>query len=174
MSARDSFRHLTSNMKLLPYRLVYGSRFHIGSASILGKMTKIVVSKTGTLEMGSCFEARRMDYLSVQSGSMKIGNHVFLNQNVSITCMDHIEIGNDVLIANNVVIVDHDHDGNGSFVSRPVIIKDHAWIGANAVILKGVTIGEHAVVAAGAVVTKDVADGTTVMGIPARVQSGKN
>lgn len=73
---------------------------------------------------------------------MKIEDHVFLNQNVSITCMDEISIGSGSIIANNVVMVDHDHDmKNGGFVKAPINIGEKVWIGANAVILKGVTIG---------------------------------
>jgi acetyltransferase-like isoleucine patch superfamily enzyme len=55
------------------------------------------------------------------------------------------------------------------FVTAPVEIGDNVWIGANAVILKGVTIGSGSIVAAGAVVTKNVPSGVVVAGNPARV-----
>jgi acetyltransferase-like isoleucine patch superfamily enzyme len=53
-------------------------------------------------------------------------------------------------------------------VSAGIEIGDDVWIGSNVVILDGVSIGSHAVVGAGAVVTKDVEDGAIVVGNPAR------
>lgn len=48
-------------------------------------------------------------------------------------------------------------------------IGNDVWIGANALILSGVKIGHGAVVAAGAVVTKDVPPYAIAGGVPARV-----
>ncbi len=53
--------------------------------------------------------------------------------------------------------------------SAPVEIGDDVWIGANSVILPGVTIGRGAVVAAGAVVNKDVPPLAIVGGVPASI-----
>ena len=48
-------------------------------------------------------------------------------------------------------------------------VGDDVWIGANAIILPGVRIGSGSVVAAGAVVTKDVPPFTVVAGVPAKI-----
>lgn len=94
----------------------------------------------------------------------------FLNTNATLSCFEHIELGDDCAIADNVMISDNDsHSINGSKATDPIIIKDHVWIGKNAIILKGVTIGAGAVVAAGAVVTKNVPAYSLVAGIPAKV-----
>ena len=136
----------------------------------LGSKTKIVVTKCGKIEIAKDFECKRFCYLSVQSGCMIIGQHCFMNQNVSVTCLKQIEIGVNCIIANNVVMVDHDHDTvNGGFVSAPIKIGDNVWIGANSVILKGVTIGNNAIIAAGSIVTKDVPANAIVGGCPAKV-----
>lgn len=50
-----------------------------------------------------------------------------------------------------------------------VEIGNDVWIGYNAVIMEGVHIGDGAVIAAGAVVTKDVAPYSIVGGVPARI-----
>jgi acetyltransferase-like isoleucine patch superfamily enzyme len=50
-----------------------------------------------------------------------------------------------------------------------VDIGNDVWIGTNAVILRGVTIGDGAIVAAGAVVTKDVPPYAIVGGVPAKI-----
>lgn len=51
----------------------------------------------------------------------------------------------------------------------PCEIGDDVLIGANAVILEGVKIGAGSVVAAGSVVTEDVPEGVVVAGIPAKI-----
>jgi len=52
---------------------------------------------------------------------------------------------------------------------RPIEIGNNVWIGANAVVLQGVHIGDGAVIAAGAVVRNSVAANTIVGGVPARL-----
>lgn len=170
MGLRNLVKETSSLFKIIPYKLMFQGRLTVGLKQLWGKNTKIVVTKRGKLIIGEMLEARRMDYISVQDGVMKIGNNVFMNQNVSVTCMESVEIKDRCIIANNVVIVDHDHDFvNGGFVSAPVKLENDVWIGANATVLKGVTIGEGAIVAAGSVVNKDVPAHTMVAGAPARV-----
>lgn len=93
----------------------------------------------------------------------------YLNIGTRISCFREITIGDDVAIADDVLIRDSDsHDIVGGRPSAaPIRIGNHVWIGARATILKGVTVGDGAVIAAGAVVTRDVAAGTLVGGVPA-------
>lgn len=51
----------------------------------------------------------------------------------------------------------------------PVNIGNDVWIGLNAVIMDGVTIGDGAVIGTGAVVTRDIPPYAVAVGIPARV-----
>jgi len=48
-------------------------------------------------------------------------------------------------------------------------IGNDVWIGANAIIVDGIKIGDGAIVAAGAVVTKDVPPYAIVGGVPAKI-----
>ena len=170
MGIRNIIKEVMSLGKSIPYRMLYGKRLCVKGRQLWGKNTKIVVARGGQLTIGEHMEARRFDYLNVQSGEMCIGKNVFLNQNVSITCLEKVIIGDACIIANNVVIVDHDHNMiHGGFSTAPVIIEDHVWIGANVTILKGVNIGKGAIVAAGSVVNKDVQPHTLVAGVPARL-----
>ena len=135
----------------------------------LGKHFRLC-NQGGRVKIGNNLHTVDNTFLKVIKGELKIGNNVFFNNNVSITALEKIYIGNSVTIANNVVIVDHDHSQDkGQFTSNPVIIEDGVWIGANAVVLKDVHIGAKAIVAAGAVVTKDVPGGVVVAGVPAQI-----
>lgn len=118
----------------------------------------------------SCFRAYNGCRIAVnENAELTLGNSM-MNMNSSITCFCSIQIGDDVLISENVAIRDSDnHHLLGSVVTAPIVICDHVWIGMNSTILKGVTIGEGAVIAAGAVVTHDVPPHTLVGGVPARV-----
>jgi acetyltransferase-like isoleucine patch superfamily enzyme len=104
-------------------------------------------------------------------GKLSVGDRVFFNTGVFVSCVHEITIGDDVAIANDVYLTDSDSHGvEGRKVREaPIRIGNGVWIGARAIILPGVTIGSRALVAAGAVVTRDVPCDTLVGGNPARV-----
>ena len=105
--------------------------------------------------------------------NIKLGKRVFINSGCCFQDQGGIEIGDDVLIGQQVVIATLNHDlypeKRGNMQPQPVKIGNRVWIGAHATLLAGVTIGDGAVVAAGAVVTKDVPPNTVVAGVPAKV-----
>lgn len=62
--------------------------------------------------------------------------------------------------------VDNGNLGAGAF--RPVVIGENSFIGAGAVVLPGTTIGSNCIIGAGAVVKGAVADGSIMIGNPAK------
>lgn len=141
--------------------------------SIKGKL-KIELENKATLRIGDFLMTAGPCYIKcTENSKCIIGDRVFFNHNVSLTCLDEITIGDFCNIANNVVIVDHNHKFVNTGViegyeSSPIHIGNRVWIGANATILKGVNIGEGAIISAGAVVNKDVPPFEIWGGIPAR------
>ncbi len=105
--------------------------------------------------------------------NIKLGKRVFINSGCCFQDQGGIEIGDDVLIGQQVVIAtlnhDLDPDRRGNMLPAPVKIGNKVWIGAHATILAGVKIGDGAVIAAGAVVTKDVPANTVAAGVPAKI-----
>ena len=99
-------------------------------------------------------------------GKINLGNDISVNQNVDINSSGGgiIEIGDDVLIGNNVVIraADHIYKDKSKKINQSghdggkIIIGNNVWIGANCVILKNVHIKDGAVVGAGTVIKKDI------------------
>ena len=102
-----------------------------------------------------------------------VGKNVFINSGCCFQDQGGIEIGDNVLIGQQVVLATLNHDlmpqQRANMSPAPIKIGNDVWIGAHATILSGVTIGDGAVIAAGAVVTKDVPANTVVGGVPAKI-----
>ncbi len=110
----------------------------------------------------------------VKPGNIHIGERVSIGRNVIFAADSPIFIGNDVMIANRVVINTATHDYHNhplwcERVSRPIQIGNHVWIGTGAIILPGVKIHDYAVIGAGSVVTAHVPEKAIVGGNPARI-----
>ena len=105
--------------------------------------------------------------------NIKVGKNVFINSGCCFQDQGGIEIGDNVLIGQQVVIATINHDlipsKRVNMFPAPVKIGNGVWIGAHATILSGVTIGDNAVIAAGAVVTKSVPANAIVGGVPAKI-----
>ena len=74
-----------------------------------------------------------------------IGNNCGVSSS-SITAFKKVEIGNDVRIGANCVIMDADFhlDDPRSGMPQPIKIGNRVWLGANVVVMKGLTIGNNA------------------------------
>ena len=100
-----------------------------------------------------------------------IGNNSSIGHRCILDSRKKLNIGNNVVVATEVMIWTLHHDYNDSnFISKgsEVIIEDYVWIGSRAIILPGVKIGRGAIIAAGALVTKDVPEFSVFGGIPAK------
>src|SRR6202789_3048589 len=105
---------------------------------------------------------------------IRVGRHVFVNQNCTFYDLGGLDIADDVMIGPNVSIITAGHplepsQRRAATIGKPIVIERGVWIAAGAIIIGGVTIGEHSVVAAGSVVTRDVPAKSLVGGNPARV-----
>jgi maltose O-acetyltransferase len=113
---------------------------------------------------------------------ISLGENIHISKNTSITTSKNgkskIIIGNDVMIAHNVLIIGGNHNisridipmnQQGEGKDGDIIIENDVWIGAGSIILTGVHIAKGSVVAAGSVVTKDIPAYCIVAGNPAKV-----
>lgn len=91
---------------------------------------------------------------AVVQPSVKIGANCIINTRASI---DH-----------DCLVGDHAHIAPGATISGGVTLGDGCHVGSGAVIIQGLSIGASSVIGAGAAVIRDVAEGTTVVGVPAK------
>ena len=109
---------------------------------------------------------------------VEIGRDVYIADDLIIveelSGDDRIVIGDRVSIAPRVTLVTSSHPNNSRIrefaptARGPVTIEAEAWIGSGAIILPGVTIGKGAVVGAQSVVAADVTALHVVAGQPAK------
>lgn len=114
-----------------------------------------------------------------QESRIIIGKRVGLNGTNITARSKSIIIGDNTMIAPNVLIMDSDFHAPWPPELRPVspgfeydkdvIIGENVWIGSQSIILKGVCIGNNTIVAAGSVVTKSIPANVMVCGVPAKV-----
>ena len=142
--------------------------FKIGAGTSFGKMVVLTAwDKHGVDE--------------VYTPEVIIGKDCNFGDYLHLTCINKIEIGNNVLTGRWVTISDNGHgettlnDMQIPPLKRvlsskgPVKIGDNVWIGDKASILSGVTIGEGAIVGANSVVTKDIPPYCVAGGNPAKI-----
>ena len=136
----------------------------------------IAVEGDGRIAIGRGSRIGRRVFFETQgSGTIRIGEHVTLNDGVTIVAYECVEIGDYVMVGELASIRDANH---GIAPGTPIKHQPHdaqavwigpdAWIGRGAYVGKGVQIGAGAVVGANSVVTREVAPNVIVGGAPAR------
>jgi len=109
-----------------------------------------------------------------RAGRIDVGRYCIVCPAVRVTAATSITIGDDCMIAQNVLINDADwhdlYDRSQPFGNtQPVTIGANVWIGDSAIVSKGVTIGKNAIIGAGSVVVKDIPENAIAAGNPASV-----
>jgi len=117
------------------------------------------------------------DFATINNGvgDVYIGDRTRIG--LGCTVIGPVKIGNDVMLAQNIVIsgLNHNYENIYEPISTQgvstsqIVIEDETWIGANSVIVAGITVGKHSVIAGGSVVTKNVPPYSIVAGNPAKV-----
>ena len=103
------------------------------------------------------------------------GKNVYANFNLTLVDDTHIYVGDNVMMAPNVVLATAAHPvlpelrRKGYQYNAPVRIGEDCWLGAGVIVLPGVTIGRGSVIGAGSVVTKDIPENVVAFGNPCRV-----
>lgn len=146
-----------------------------GMNSCIRRRTRLDVVPWNKFSLGQ--ESTIEDFTAINNGvgDVIVGDRTRIG--LSNTLIGPVHIGNDVRLAQNVVLsgLNHNYREIDSPIhkqgvsTKPIVVEDESWIGANVVIVPGVTIGKHSIVAAGSVVTKNVPPYSVAAGNPARL-----
>ena len=109
--------------------------------------------------------------------STHLGDHVYVNFNLTLVDDGEIFIGDYTMLGPNVTLVTTGHPiapdlrrrvAPAQF-SEPIHIGSNVWIGANVTVLPGVSIGDNSVIGACSLVTRDIPADSVAFGSPCRV-----
>lgn len=150
-------------------------KHHKGKNTLIRRRTRMDVVPFKLFSIGN--NSTIEDFCTVNNGvgTVIIGNKTRIG--LGCTLIGPVTIGNDVRLAQNVVLSGLNHNykdislpiSEQGVTTSPIVVMDETWIGSNSVILPGVTIGKHCVIAAGSVVTKSISDYCIAAGNPARI-----
>ena len=185
----DFIKSLFFNLHYFPFRQAI--RFpvllswHFAVIKKKGSVTFDCPVKTGLLKLGYCglgtqdtrYDRTKWDVdgkiiIKGQSsigrgtnisvgGVLEIGPGFIITGSSTVICKHRVNIGNNVLVSWDCLIMDTDFHpifsiGKNERINsdRPIIIGDDVWIGCRSTILKGAEIPDGSVVAAQAVISK--------------------
>lgn len=133
--------------------------------------------KPGQIKIGAHSEVEIGTLLDPYWGHIHLGERCFVGPNTVLYGHGGLTIGNNVLIAAQVVIVPSNHVFDDpqtpireqGEVSQGIVVEDDVWIGAGVTVLDGAVIRRGAVIAAGAVVMGEIPVNAVAVNIPAQV-----
>jgi len=146
-----------------------------GKHSLIRRRVRMDVMPFNNFKLGNDATIEDFSTLNNGVGDVIIGDRTRIG--MSNVLIGPINIGNDVMFAQNIVLsgLNHGYEDvsivphNQKVTKSTINIEDEVWLGANVVVVAGVTIGKHSVVAAGAVVTKNIPPYSVAVGNPAKV-----
>ena len=106
------------------------------------------------IEIGENFYANH-NLVILDGNRVKFGNNVFIAPNCGFYTAGHP--------------IDAKRRNQGLEYAKPIEVGNDVWIGGNVVVLPGVKIGNNCVIGAGSVVNKDIPNNSLAVGNPCRV-----
>lgn len=181
-------RRFPSELKKRYKEKRFRQRAKCGSGLNVSENANIFIEPGASIKIGDNCEI--IGILSAKTGAeINIGRYTTIRADSVLGALQRIDIGNYVIISNNVHIYDnnnhptsphqrielcksgfHSEKWNWRYSEcSPITIEDNVWIGERSAILKGVTIGRGSIVASNSVVTKSVPPYSIVAGNPAKI-----
>lgn len=105
------------------------------------------------IEVGENFYANH-NLIILDANKVKFGDNVFIAPNCGFYTAGHP--------------LDAERRNKGLEYAKPIEIGNNVWIGGNVVVLPGVKIGDNAVIGAGSVINKDIPANVVAVGNPCK------
>lgn len=106
------------------------------------------------IEIGENFYSNH-NLIILDANKVKFGDNVFIAPNCGFYTAGHP--------------IDIKQRNQGLEYAKPIEVGNNVWIGGNVVVLPGVKIGDNSVIGAGSVVTKDIPANSVAVGNPCKV-----
>ncbi|MBC1558426.1 acyltransferase [Listeria booriae] len=146
---------------------------------VFGRIIRYMKNQVAQYFFGSCAKNSNLrPKLKLRHPkNIHVGKRSSIGDNARIIATAPVHIGDDVLMAPDVVILTDTHCINGrekildsGTTQKPVFIGNDVWIGTRVTILAGAEIPDGCVVAAGAIVpAKKYPPYSVIGGVPAKV-----
>ncbi|HAV1388282.1 TPA: hypothetical protein ACGUXT_001218 [Vibrio vulnificus] len=161
------------NLKNIKGRVTIDDKVTI-SVSPSSKIYSLKVSGTGTVNISENVEIRDLYIHISENGYVHIGRGTFIGHGVKILSHNTLSLGENCLIAPNVVIVDNNHIVNSmpikdsGIISKELHIGNNVWIGASTVIAMNSFIESDVIVGAGSLVNQKLNRRSIYVGSPVK------
>ena len=106
------------------------------------------------IEIGNNFYSNH-NLVILDCNKVKFGNNVFIGPNCGFYTAGHP--------------IDAKTRNKGLEYAKPIEVGNDVWIGGNTIVLPGVKIGNNVVIGAGSVVNKNIPDNSVAVGNPCKV-----
>lgn len=169
-------RAMLKNLARLSLVVYYGLAVHLPSMSSCKtcvRLRSLLIKNIFAFVGENCNVAKGVRF--GRGSKISIGNNSGIGEKSFLVAMDEITIGDNVMIAPEVMILTGGHDYTDPLktliaqrrVVGRVVIGDDCWIGARAIILPGVVIADRVIIGAGSVVVKSISNSGIYAGNPA-------
>lgn len=146
------------------------NKFFVSKLQRISLKTKFFTSYKSSIELGYNICISRLGDIFVgDKGSLYIGDRVYFNKGVFISCQNKIHIEQNCQFGPDVKIIDNNHKfsreegvSTKEHTYGEIYIGESSWIGANVVLLKNAKIGKRCVIGAGCVINQEIPDNSIV------------
>lgn len=101
---------------------------------------------------------------------LKVGDHVWIGENVWIDNLTSVEIGNNVCLSQGAMLLTGNHNYKLStfdLIVKEIILEDGVWIGARSMVCPGITCFAHSILSVNSVATGNLDSYGIYQGNPA-------
>ncbi|NFI94748.1 acyltransferase [Clostridium botulinum] len=158
-------------------KIIFGNGINIGNDVIIDALSKNGVKIGDNVRIGDYSRILCTGTIKNIGKGIKIGDNFGCGENCFLGAAGGIEIGNDVIMGQNVRFHSENHNFSDANVlirlqgvtNKGIKIGNNCWVGSGVVFLDGVTVGNGCVIGANTLVNKDIPDNAIAVGSSVKI-----